>query len=110
FGFVTHDFLDVPPGSHAHVALRALGDELVAALGEHLNVHQPLGVPVVEVGDGVAVIFRGTDKFTGTVLIENQVVADIVGPVGEAKTGVENVLTPAPLIKAGGHGNGSTGF
>lgn len=48
------------PGGHAHVALGALGQILAVGLAEHLDVHEALGVPIVEVSNGVAVIVLHT--------------------------------------------------
>ena len=108
-GVVPHKLLDVPPHGHPHIALLALGDELAVALGEHLHVHQALRVPVVEVGQAVPVGVAGADKFHLAVASQMDVVDHVVGPVGEAEAGVEDILTPAPLVKAGGHRNGGAG-
>ena len=58
----------------------------------------------MEVGQRGAVVVVVGDEVDLAVRLEDQVVADVVGPVGEAEAGVEYVLTPAPLVKAGGHG------
>ena len=108
-GVIAHQFLDVPPCGNAQIALCALSQQLVGILTEHLHVHQTLGVPVVEVGDRLAVVVLGADKAALAVLLQHQIVAHIVGPVGEAEACVEDVLTPAPLVKAGGHGDGAAG-
>ena len=108
-GVIAHQFLDVPPGGNAQIALCALSQQLVGILTEHLHVHQTLGVPVVEVGDRLAVVVLGADKAALAVLLQHQIVAHIVGPVGESEACVEDVLTPAPLVKAGGHGDGAAG-
>ena len=108
-GVIAHQFLDVPPGGNAQIALCALSQQLVGILTEHLHVHQTLGVPVVEVGDRLAVVVLGADKAALAVLLQHQIVAHIVGPVGESEACVEDVLTPAPLVKASGHRDGAAG-
>ena len=63
----------------------------------------------MEVGDRLAVLVVHAHELDGAVALQHQVVADVVGPVGEAEAGVEDVLAPAPLVKAGGHGQGGAG-
>ena len=63
----------------------------------------------MEVGDGLAVLVVHAHELDGAVPLQDQVVADVVGPVGEAETGVEDVLAPAPLVKAGGHRDSRAG-
>ena len=91
------------------IALCALSQQLVGILTEHLHIHQTLGVPVVEVGDRLAVVVLGADKAALAVLLQHQIVAHIVGPVGESEACVEDVLTPAPLVKASGHRDSAAG-
>ena len=83
-GVVAHQLINVPPGGHTHPALLALGHQLGIRLGEHLHIHQALGVPVVEVGHGFPVLVVHAHKLDGAVALENQIVADIIGPVGPA--------------------------
>ncbi len=57
------------------------------------------------VGDGLAVTVADAVEDHFLVLGQAQVSA-YVRPVGQAEGGVEDVLTPAPLVESEGHGNG----
>ena len=105
---VGHQLVDLPPGRHTHVALGALGKVLFVILAENLDINEPVGIPVMVVGDGLAVAVADAVKDHFLILGQAQIRA-YVRPVGQAEGGVEDVLAPAPLVKAEAHGDGIAG-
>ena len=104
-GIIPHQFFNIPPSGNAYIALGAFGNQLRVILAEHLNIHQPFCVPVMEIGQGIPVIIRGTYKLHFTIVPQHQVIAHIIRPVGKAEPCIKDVLAPAPLVKACAHGN-----
>ena len=61
----------------------------------------------MEIGDGCTIVVIVAQEVDHAVRAHNQVGAHVVGPVGEAEARIEHVLAPAPLVKAGAHGDGA---
>ena len=57
----------------------------------------------MEISQSFAVIILGADEINASVVIQFQVIDDIIRPVCKSESCIEDILAPAPLIKAGAH-------